>query len=204
MGFYTYEIDQPSQHLYLISTSFELYKYKRLPIGITSSPDFFQSVVHPLFSNLSNVECFIDDIGVFSLYFFSNHLQLIHEVLLRLERNGFTVNPLKCDWTAKSTEYLGFLLTPQGIKPLPAKVSVIIQIARPTSSKHIRAFVGLINYYKDMWPRRAHLLSPLTDVCSTRKIIWTKAQEHAFQNITRLVSEDVMLQFPDHSKPFQI
>ena len=49
-------------------------------------------------------------------------------------------------------------------------------------------------------------LLPLnTDVCSTRKkIIWTDAQEHAFQNIKHLVAEDVMLCFPDHSKPFEI
>ena len=161
--------------------------------------------MHPLFSDLSNVECFIDDIGVFFLHSFSDPLQLVHEVLLRLERNGFTVNPLKCDWAAKSTEYLDFLLTPQGIKPLPAKLSAITQIARPTSTKYICAFVGLINYYKYMRPRRAHFLSPLTDVCSARKkFIWTKAQEHAFQNIKRLVSEDAMLRFPDHSKSFQI
>ena len=51
------------------------------------------------------------------------------------------MNPLKCDWAAQSTEYLGSLLTPEGIKLLPSKVAAITQIARPTSTKHIRAFV---------------------------------------------------------------
>ena len=56
-----------------------------------------------------------------------------------------------------------------------------------------------------MWPKRAHYLKPLTDVCSTRKkFVLTDAQDHAFHNIKRLVSEDVMLRFPDHSKPFEI
>ena len=56
-----------------------------------------------------------------------------------------------------------------------------------------------------MWPKRAHYLAPLTDICSTRrKFVWTDTQEHAFQTIKRLVSEDVMLRFPDHSKPFTI
>ena len=56
-----------------------------------------------------------------------------------------------------------------------------------------------------MWPRRAHYLTPLTDICSTRKkLIWTDTQEVAFQNIKRLVSEDVILRFPDHSQPFHI
>ena len=57
MGFYTFEIDNESQKLCVISTPYGLYKYKRLPMGITSSPDFFQSVMHPLFADLPHVEC---------------------------------------------------------------------------------------------------------------------------------------------------
>ena len=98
MGFYTFEINAASQKLCVISTPYGLYKYKRLPMGITNSPDLFQSVMHPLFSDLHNVECFINDIGIFSLGSYSEHLSHIRQVLLRLERNGFTVNPLKCDW----------------------------------------------------------------------------------------------------------
>ena len=174
-------------------------------MGITSSPDFFQSVMHPMFTDLPHVECFISDIGIFTLDSFQDHLSHVHQVLLRLEKNGFTVNPLKCDWAAKSTEYLGFLLTTEGIKPLPHKAIAITKIERSNSTKNVRSFVGLVNNYKDMWPRRAHFLAPLTDACSTRKkYIWTDAQEAAFQNIKRLVSEDVMLRFPDHSKPFHI
>ena len=84
-------------------------------------------------------------------------------------------------------------------------MQAITHIAHPTSTKNVRSFVGLVNYYKDMWPRCAHYLTPLTDICSTRKkIIWTNIQEVAFQNIEQLVSEDVMLHFPDHSQPFHI
>ena len=170
MGCYTFEIDEASQHLCVISTPYGLYKYKRLPMGITNSPDFFQSVMHPLFSDLPNFECFIDDIGIFSLGSYSNHLsQQVQQVLIRLERNCFTVNPLKCDWAVQTTEYLGFLLTPDGIKSLPHKIQAITNIARPTSTKHIWSFVDIVNYYKDISPKRAHFLTPLTDVCSTRK-----------------------------------
>ena len=108
MEFYTFEIETQSQKLCVISTPFGLFKYVRLPMGITNSPDFFQSIMHPLFADLPNIECFIDDIGIFSNTSFSDHLQQLHQVLLRLERHVFTVNPLKCEWAAQSTEYLGF------------------------------------------------------------------------------------------------
>ena len=145
MGFYTFELDVSSQQLCVISTPFGLFKYKRLPMGINNSPDFFQSAMHPLLANLPHVEYFIDGIGIFSTKSFTDHLQHLHQVLLRLERNGFTVDPLKCDWATQSTEHLGFLLTPQGIKPMPNKISAITNLPRPTSTRHIRAFVGLVN-----------------------------------------------------------
>ena len=146
-----------------MSTPFGLYKYKRLPMGITNSPYFFQSVMHPLFTDLPDIEYFINDIGIFSLTSFSDHLQQLHQVLLRLEKNGSTVPPpLNCEWTASSTECFGFLLTPQGIKTLQHKVKAITFITQPSSSKHARSFVSLVNYCKNMWRCRAlfwlHLL----------------------------------------------
>ena len=167
-------------------------------MGITNSPDFFQSVMHPLFDDMPTVECFIDDIGIFTSGSFLEHLSAVAEVLRRLEDAGFTVNPLKCEWAVTSTEYLGFFLTIDGLKPMPKKIEAITNVARPTSTKEVRSFVGLINYYKDMWPKRAHILSPLTELCSTRtKFKWTDAHEASFQQMKKLVAEDVLLRFPD-------
>ncbi len=66
MGFYTFELDEAAQKLCVISTPFGLYKYLRLPMGLTNSPDVFQSVMHPLFQDMLSVDVFIDDIGVFT------------------------------------------------------------------------------------------------------------------------------------------
>ena len=78
-------------------------------------------------------------------------------------------------------------------------------MTRPTSKKEVRSFVGLINYYKDMWPRCDHILTPLTHLCSEKITFkWTDAHESSFNQAKRLVAEDVMLRFPDHSKPFHI
>ena len=65
MGFYTFELDSQAQQYCVISIPLGLYKYLRLPMGITNSPDVFQSVMHPLFQDIPAVECFIDDIAVF-------------------------------------------------------------------------------------------------------------------------------------------
>ena len=141
MGFYTFELDEQAQKYCVISTPFGLYQYLRLPMGLTNSPDVFQSVMHPLFQDIPQVECFIDDIGIFTDLSFDHHLSILSQVLLRLEQSGFTVNPLKCAWAVQSTDYLGFLLTIDGIKPLPQKIEAISRISRPTAPTHVCSFV---------------------------------------------------------------
>ena len=85
------------------------------------------------------------------------------------------------------------------------KIETISRIDCPTSTTHVWSFVGLINYYKDMWPKRAHILAPLTELCSSkRKFKWTDVHENSFNQAKRLISEDVLLRFPDHSVPSEI
>ena len=70
---------------------------------------------------------------------------------------------------------------------------------------HVQSFVCLINYYKDMWPHRAYVLAPLTELCGSKlNFKWTDIHESAFKQVKQLVSEDVLLRFPDHSIPFEI
>ena len=91
-------------------------------MGLTNSPDVFQSVMHPLFQDMSEVDVFIDDIAIFTSGTLEEHLKVVAQVLHRLEKSGFTVNPRKCAWAVQSTDYLGFLITTEGIRPLPKKL----------------------------------------------------------------------------------
>ena len=100
---------------------------------------------------------------------------------------------------------MGFLLSTDGIKPLPKKIEAISRLSRPTSRTTVRSFVGLINYYKDMWPRRAHIMAPLTELCGAKtKFKWTDIHENAFNLTKQLVAEDILLRFPNHKLPFEI
>ena len=95
------------------------YYITKLDTSMGFYTDVFQSVMHPLFQDIQEVECFIDDIGLFSSDNFEHHLSLLSQVLFMLEESVLAVNPLKCAWGGQSTDYLGFLLTIDGIKPLP-------------------------------------------------------------------------------------
>ena len=75
----------------------------------------------------------------------------VKHVLYTLSKAGMQVNPLKYARGQDKSNYLGFVLTKIGIKPQQTKISKILAINPPTSKKQLRQFVGMINYYKDMY-----------------------------------------------------
>jgi hypothetical protein len=85
-------------------------------------------------------------------------------VLGQLHDAGLKVNAAKSTLCALGIEYLGYVLTRDGIKPQNNKVQAILTIKLPTGVKQLRHFLGMVQYYRDLWARRSNMLAPLTSL----------------------------------------
>ncbi len=146
------------------------------------------------------------------------HLQKMETVLTRLRDAGLKVNAAKLSFCAHEIEYLGFILTREGIKPQQMKVQAILALNPPNNVMELRLFLGIVQYYRDMWARRSEMLAPLTDLvgeCGETKTTklyktkkkhwrWDPIHQKAFENVKAAIAKETVLAYLDFLKPFEV
>ena len=121
-----------------------------------------------LFRDLNFVREYIDDLLITSNGTLDDYLTKVEQVLQRLHKAGLKVNANKSKFCRKEVEYLGYLVTREGIKPQAKKVQAIHNMATPQTRKELRSFLGLVNHYRDMAIRRSHIIAPLKKLTSKK------------------------------------
>lgn len=205
-GFYQVEMHPSDIH----KTGFSVadgqghFEFLRMPMGLKNSPSTFQRVMDSVLRGLQNVICivYLDDILVFSTSL-QEHMINLRKIFDRLRNSNFKVQMDKSEFLKHETPYLGHIITPQGVKPNPDKISAILKYPIPKTTKQIKGFLGLIGYYRRFIPDFARLTKPLT-ACLKKgaKISLTPDYVQCFEHCKTLLVNDPILQYPDLSKDF--
>mgnify|MGYP003329299580 CR=1 FL=1 len=205
MGYYHIELSLQSKKLCTIVLLWGKYEYQKLSMGLCNSPDIFQEKMNDLFAGFEFVRAYIDDLLVISNSTWEDHIKKLDSVLEKLGDAGLKVNAKKSFFGKTELEYLGYWITREGIMPVAKKVEAIQNIASPTTKKELCSFIGIVNYYRDMWPRRLETLAPLSELTSKEaKWDWTDVHEKSFQTMKKIVSRETLLAYPNFNEPFEV
>ena len=166
-GYWQVQLDEKSKEKTAFACHKGLFQFNRMPFGLSNAPAVFQELMNIVLQGQEDFSiAYLDDILIFSETA-EEHLEHIQQVFDRLRKHGLKLKLKKCSFFQEQTEYLGFIINEQGVKPDPKKVDAIRQLPAPTSVREVRGFIGMCSYYRRFIPNFSQIAEPLIDL--TRK-----------------------------------
>jgi hypothetical protein len=115
------------------------------------------------------------------------------------------VSTEKSCFCQESVEYLGFQINRTGYEPLLLRVSAILRINPPKDVHGVRGLLGVLNFIKNHIPWCAEICEPITRLTKKdAKFVWGEEQQRAFDKLKVVVSEAILLTYPNPNRPFNI
>ena len=193
-------LSDSSKPLTTINTHKGLFQFNRMPFGISSAPAIFQRTMDNLLKGLTHVTVYLDDIVVTGSTE-EEHLRNLEEVLRRLTEAGVHLKKDKCVFLASQVEYLGHLIDKDGLHPGSAKVEAVKDAPSPSNLSELRAFLGLINYYRKFIPNLSSELSLLYALLQkSSQWCWGPEEEECFKKAKALLASPSLLAHFDPTK----
>ena len=187
-------------------TPLGLFEFKVLPFGLANSPAVFAAKMASVFKNEIGKFClvYLDDLLVFSRTP-EEHMTHLRAVLDRLRSERFYAKLSKCQFGAGSVDYLGYVVSAEGIHVNPRKTQVVQDWPTPRNPKEIRSFLGLSNYFRRFIQGYSKLVRPMNDLLlKDARWEWTPACQAAFDGVKHALTNAPVLCIPDFSKPFEL
>ncbi|UYV81622.1 K02A2.6-like [Cordylochernes scorpioides] len=186
------------------------YKCLRMPFGISAAPEEFQRRLHEVIEGLEGVEVIADDILVFGKGnttedAIRDHNIKLEQLLMRARERNLKFNKDKIRLCSNHVNYMGHILSDEGLRPDPGKVEAIKAMSRPQNVREIQQYLGCINYLTKFLPRLSEVVQPLrvlTQKCMSWS--WSEPQEQAFILSKELVTQAPVLTYFDPSLPVTI
>ena len=183
-----------------------LYEFKVLSFGLTNAPPNFQRIMGKVLNRLGWKICliYIDDIIIFSCTF-KEHLYRLGLVFSTLREANLKLKPSKCHFASNSVDFLGFVVSSDGISPNPEKIEAVRSFPVPKCVKELRSLLGLCNYHRRFVDGFSKIASPLNHL--TRKdvlFLWSPECQSAFQTLKERLCSPPILSYPDFILPFHL
>ena len=194
-GYWQIPLDEDAQNKSAFVTRNGLWKWKVLPFGLTSAPATFERMMETVLRGLHwrTLLIYLDDIVVFSTSI-TDHCKRLAQVFERLRSANLKLKPKKCHLFKQKVQYLGHVVSADGISTDPEKISAITDWEEPHCTAQVRRFLGTVGYYRRFIPELSSIAHPLNQLLGKNvKFDWTDDCKRAFIELkTALVSAPIL------------
>lgn len=181
------------------------YEFKVMSFGLYNAPLTFQVAMNDALRPFLRkyVAIFFDDILVYSSDL-NSHATHLDSVLSSLATHHFLLRRSKCVFAQSQLNYLGHIISAQGVAPDPDKIAAMLAWPVPTSPTALCGFLGLTGFYRKFIQGYALVASPLSNLLRKDQFQWSPATNSAFQLLKSSMTKAHILTTSDFSIPFTI
>lgn len=181
------ELSDRSKEYLTINTPFGLYRYNKLPFGVSAAPSIFQFVIDQILHEIPFTQAYLDDIIIGGITEEECRRNL-HSVLMRLAQYNVKVNGDKCNFFQTRVHYLGHILSNGKISVNGETLDAVAKAESPSCVKEVQSYLGLINYFRNFAPGLSQQLQPLYRLLKKGTVFqWSTECEEAFQSSKKIV-----------------
>ena len=177
--------------------------WERAPQGLSFMPFSFQRIMERIFRQeieQNTVIAYLDDLLCYAGST-GSMIEQLEKILQKLRRSGLLINVEKCEIAKPKLTYLGFEISAKGYAPDPRKVKDILACPVPTTIKQVRAFIGMLQFYRSHFPKFSQDIKPLSKLTGN-KSGWSGGQlpleaKQSFENFKKRLANRPILHYPD-------
>ncbi len=203
-GFWNLQLDEASSKLCTFCTPWGVFRYRRLPFGVSPAPEVFHRVLADVLRDIPGVLHYVDDVLIYGATQ-QEHDARLRQVLARMREAGFVLSETKCHFSKTEVVFLGHLISGTDIKPDPAKIAALQNMQPPTNITEHRGLMGFVNFLSQYVPHFSAVTEPLRRLQSTKSHFrWTADQQQSFELLKQLFMESPCLAPFDEYAPLSI
>jgi len=200
-GYWQVPLEEASQKFTTFITPWGRFKFLRAPMGLVSTGDEYCRRGDLALAKIDNLQKVVDDILLHDRTF-PGHVQRTWDVLSRCQEQGITLNPSKFQFAQEEVQYVGYVVSRDGIAADPSKLSAIRDFPAPTNIKELRSFMGVVNQLGDFCDRISTTADPLRSLLKSRSVFqWLPEHTTAFQATKEALLSPPILAHFDPSLP---
>lgn len=181
------------------------YQFRVMPFGLTNAPTTFQCLMNEVLAPFLRkfIMVFLDDILVYSPTL-SEHLQHLTLVLDKLREHKLYMKQSKCSFAQTSLEYLGHIISVEGVSTDPNKTEAMLKWPVPVTVSELKGFLGLTGYYRKFVRNYGIIAKPLTQLLKKKQFNWTHDAQKAFEQLKAAMSNTPVLALPNFKRQFVV
>lgn len=205
-GYHQIRIEDEDVPKTAFRTRYGHFEFLVLPFGLTNAPATFMHLMHETFRPFldSFVIVFLDDILIFSKTQ-EEHARHVRQVLDVLRKQLLFAKLSKCELFRTEVEFLGHLISRDGVRMMEDKVKAVQEWPVPTTVTQVRAFLGTAGYYRKFIKDFSSVAAPLSDLTKDGVTFeWSAKQEESFQKLKTAMAQGPILILPDPNLPYVV